>query len=348
MTAVQSVILLMSLGNVLVIQIIRQSPQLRSAVDLFIVNTSIADLFIPVFSIPYVLKGMHSGKVWLDGNLGTILCKLVPFAMDVSTTVSIFCMLAIAVERFHCVSSSKLFSPPKTKCCNRINALIWFVAIFCHSPYLIGYDIFQRKSPDVLCLNAWYPGNKAFRIYHMTLTICVIIVPMVAITTLYITIIIFLHRQKSKIFGYLGSRGRRRRKKENHQTTFMLILLITIFLIAYIPYSVVITMDFFNLLNVKKYCEILLIFLSVFYSPSAISPIIYFKFNKRYRCRLKRLLRCSMSFEKARSFIELQRNSVRALYERGSDHYKSDEEMKKNSAKKNPQKIMKNTTKRKN
>lgn len=291
-STLQAIILVLSLANVLVIQVIRQSPRLRSVVDLLIVNMSVSDLFIPIFSIPYVLKVTHSGNVWLDGTLGTILRKFVPFAMDLSTTVSIFCMLTIAMERLHCVTCIKNAKLLSSKLGHRLNALIWIIAVSTQCPHLVGYNIVSSKS-DVLCLNTWYPRNQAFRIYHVILTIFVIIVPMVLITMLYTTVIILLYRQKSRIAGYLSSKGLKQRRKENSRSTFMLMILITMFIMAYVPYVVVITMDFFNTLNVQKYCEVILIFLSVFYSPSALSPIIYFGFNKRYRRGLKRLFRCA-------------------------------------------------------
>ena len=103
-TTAYIVLLLLTLfGNVMVIHIIRRNPTLRSTVDLLIVNMCISDLLIPLFAIPYRIREIYVGNEWIDGDLGSILCKLVTFAMDVTTAVSILSMLAIAVERFRTV-----------------------------------------------------------------------------------------------------------------------------------------------------------------------------------------------------------------------------------------------------
>ena len=89
-TAAHVPLLLLTLvGNVIVIHIIRRNPTLRSTVDLLIVNMCVSDVFISFLALPSRIKEIYVDTEWIGGDLGSILCKLVHFAMDVTTAVSI-------------------------------------------------------------------------------------------------------------------------------------------------------------------------------------------------------------------------------------------------------------------
>ena len=294
-TAYVVLLLLTLVGNVLVIHIIRRNPTLRSTVDLLIVNMCISDLLIPLFAIPYRIRETYVGAEWIGGDLGSILCKLVPFAMAVTTIVSILSMLAIAVERFRAVVFPRKPTLITVSRSRQIVALIWLIPAITYSAYFYTFSNREIET-KTYCFARWYQDEellhlKAEKIFFFCGIALLVVIPMVLITVSYTTVVVSLHRQKSRISSHLSSEPLRRRAKQNRKITFMLITAVVVFVSAYVPYGVLLILSFYSPRSAKKFdSSPRFVSIILFYVTSALNPVIYFTFNDRYRQGLRQMV----------------------------------------------------------
>ena len=291
-TAAYAILLLLEfVGNVLVIHITRRNPTLRSTVDLLIVNMCVSDLFIPLFAIPYRLKIIYLGDEWIGGDLGSILCKLVPFVIDVSTVVSILSLLAIAVERFRaivCATKLTLFTVSSHR---RLIALIWMIAVIAYCVYFYVF-ITVHFGAVTVCVPQWHLLGRIAQIYLTSEMVLLTAIPTLLLFVLYTTIIKSLRRQQEQVACHLGSEALRRRATQNRKITIMLIIVVCIFVLSYNPFTVYVFLLLYNITRLEKMVYLQFGSIVLVFVPGAVNPAIYFTFNDRYRQGLKHLL-CS-------------------------------------------------------
>ena len=293
-TTAYIVLLLLTLfGNVMVIHIIRRNPTLRSTVDLLIVNMCISDLLIPLFAIPYRIREIYVGNEWIDGDLGSILCKLVTFAMDVTTAVSILSMLAIAVERFRAVVYPTKPTLITVLRCRQIVALTWVLSALNYSVYF--YTFFSREiGTKTHCFVKWHHDKerhlRAKTVFYTCHIALLVVIPMVIITILYTAVVISLHGQKTRIAFHLSSEPLRRRVKQNKKIILMLIAVV-VFAFSYLPSGILLILLLYSPRSVQKFASSVS-FVAIFlvYVPSAVNPVIYFTSNNCYRQGLRQIL----------------------------------------------------------
>ena len=234
-------LLMTVLGNVLVIHIIRCNTTLRSTSDLLILNMCVSDLLIPFVAIPNRIKMIYVGAQWIGGGLGFILCKLVPFVTNVTTTVSILSMLAIALDRFRAVVYPTKPTLLTASSCCRLIVLIWVLSGLTCSVFFYTFSS-RETGAKTYCTQRWYQDDerdlKARKI-HFTYQITLLIVtPLVLITVLYTAVVVSLRHQQKRMASHLGSETLKRREKQNGKITVMLITVVVVFVLAYIPFGV--------------------------------------------------------------------------------------------------------------
>ena len=218
----------------------------------------VSDPFIPLFAIPYRIIQNFVGVEWFSGDLGSIICKLVPFTMDLITAVSILSMLAMAVERFRAVvqpTKSTLFTISR---CRRLIALIWLLSAATHSIYFYTFST-QETRTKTYCTNRWYRDDEhhlgARKIYGTYLIVFLVVTPMVLITVLYTAVVVSLHRQKTQMASHLSSEPLRRRAKQNRKITFMFITVVALFAVSFISFGVWLFLAMYSPHSLKKLCS---------------------------------------------------------------------------------------------
>ena len=126
-----SVFMLLSfIGNLLIVAVFCRNKTLRTHVHYFITNMAVSDLIILAVVLPWFITGASYDGVWLvDGLTGSILCKFVYVALAISVTVSIFGMIAIAVERFHGILFA--MKPPliSRRICRLLIIVTWLYSV---------------------------------------------------------------------------------------------------------------------------------------------------------------------------------------------------------------------------
>ncbi|KAF4528055.1 hypothetical protein B566_EDAN012016 [Ephemera danica] len=93
--AYSAVCVLGVVGNCVVVAVVRRTPRMRNATNVFIANLACADLLVNVICLPFTLLS-NILSAWI---LGAVICKTVPYLQGVSVSASVHTLVAIAVER---------------------------------------------------------------------------------------------------------------------------------------------------------------------------------------------------------------------------------------------------------
>ena len=293
-TALWSILLIVSLlGNVLVVIAINKNKEKISGCDKCISSMCISDMIVPLVAIPFRIKMLYAGLFWLDGTFGAFLCKLVPLAIDTSTSVSIFSMIFIAIERYRGVLFATKTLQTTAKQSNLIITVIWIIAILSNSYYFYTFRLIHNNVGGVYCLSVWYEdislNIEAVTIHVTVIFVFLYVLPILLLMFLYGAVICSLRRASRKLSAHLQRSITKKRQRQNNKITLMLIVVVIVFTLAYTPFIMILILSAYG---IRIPCELQFITLFLFYSYTAINPVVYFAFMKRYSRNLRELLLC--------------------------------------------------------
>ena len=278
------------IGNAFVVAVFYKTRTLRTTVYCFIVNMSISDLLVPIAYLPPMISAVVNGdNRWLLGGvLGSGFCKITHFAWPVSTFVSIFSTMAIAVDRFQAIlypMRPSFISPKRCRC---IIAVIWVVSATFRAHVLYAYRLVSHGT-KIYCVFQWEPASYTSKALLITLSslMCVSSISALVLTVLYSSIVVSLYKQKNRL--HLGSEAVRKRAKRNQRITCMLVIIVIVFYVAWSPFNVKSVLYLVKPAGVIQ-CDIVAFGVQVIYP--AINPVIYYIFNSSYRQGLRNLLCC--------------------------------------------------------
>jgi len=298
------VIMLMSLvGNTLVITIIYRNKRMRTTTNKLIANMATSDLLFPLFAVPRETAEILIGKSrWLVGGVGGgILCKIVNFAQDISTAVSILSLVVIAFDRFYAVKFPFKRAIITPKMCHIIVAVIWSVAIGIHSPYFYTFRL-KTVQNHLFCVNEWEPAFDSVPtqiVYFLIIFVVLISLPIAIITVLYAAIAIEVWKQKGPVER--SCQERQRRENENRKVLKQVVTVVVVFVACITPITIFGCLVHFvwNLQFPREigWSNFRFSALFIMHSSAAISPCIYFIFNKNYRKGFKEIVQsCTRMF----------------------------------------------------
>jgi len=145
---------------------------------------------------------------WLVGGfLGLALCKSLSFLQDVSTAVSIFSLLAIAVDRYRGIVFPLRKNIVKTKLIKCIIPSIWIVSMVLDSFYFYKFKITLDDDKKMYCSPSWAPKfneRSSTETQYVVLLVVLIVVPVCVVTVLYSVMIEGWH--DAKIYQGLSQR----------------------------------------------------------------------------------------------------------------------------------------------
>ena len=280
-------------GNSLVIAVIWKTRKLRTLFNLFIQNMAVADILMPLFAIPRRINNVFdpTGEWLLDGLIGSLTCKLLPFVEFTCIAVSAITLQLIAIQRFVSVvfASKKIQLANSRNKCAIVICLVWLVGAIYPSWLLYKYKI-SHQGTKKYCKSSWSPyfnHTEARRIEIPIILVAFTIVPFILLTSLYAAIIVFLCRQKARLC--LASEARQRKAKKYRRVTYMLLTVVIVFFIAWLPLNIYLFLSTY-VWEYKQPCQARhLVFsatLMTYLSASA-NPSIYFLYLKNFREALK-------------------------------------------------------------
>ena len=303
MTTAYCVLLLSLVGNSLVVIVfLKPSGRPRTPVDYFIVNMSVSDLFIPLFTILRRLQEIYLGwSPWLIGGLiRDLLCRFINFVEEVSIAVSMLSMVFIAVERFWSVVYPLKLPLITKKTSPRFVAFSWIFAILTFSYYFVAYKLVV-KNDQLYCqyvlpqvFDTWQDLWRADRIKMFVIYVAV---PFVLLTILYTVIVVSLHQQEKRAFN-LHSNQQRRRMKQNKQITLMLAIVVLLFFISWTPHYMYFFVRYYFWPPEQRWScsSIKRLYLAAMYMNylyTALNPFIYYIFIDSYRRSFQAIFGCN-------------------------------------------------------
>lgn len=285
------------LGNFCVVVIVCKNRRMQSNINFLIVNMAVSDLAGSLVSITRMISLIvsNSNEWKISGVFADILCKLCPFIRDVSISVSIGSMVAIALDRFFAVVYP-LKSMPRVMRLRVILPIIWFVALAPFSLYFVTYKMTYFKG-KAFCNFKWpsiFDRAEVHYVYFMaTIMILFFIIPFVIVSVLY-SVIVWKMKSRS-IPGQQLCENETRRQKMNSNIVKLAIVIVLSFFLCWFPYHTLSFFEFFvwkrnpkkSVPSFRGLMTHILTFIS--YISLAINPFICFAFSSNYRNCLKRL-----------------------------------------------------------
>lgn len=281
-------------GNSCLVFVITRHKEMHNVTNIFIVNLSCSDILLCIVCMPVTIIYTLMDR-WI---LGDALCKLSPFIMCISVTVSIFSLVLIAMERYQLIVHPTGWKPVVAQSYLAV-AVTWIVACLISVPYL-SYSVltmpFQNLSvpfrDHLVCMEDW-PSNEERRAYTTSLLVFQYILPLVLIMVCYLHVYLRLRRRKDMV-----ERGRNATQKKTKGSTrinAMLIAIVVLFAISWLPLNVFNTVFDWNH-EAMPHCGHNVIFSFchlMAMTSSCVNPIIYGFLNSNFQKQLKStLLRC--------------------------------------------------------
>ena len=290
-----SVVLIVSLfGNSVIITTVARNKHMRTTINYLIANMAASDLLISTFAVPMKLCEIVVGsRRWLiDGIAGLVLCKLVYFLQDISMAVSIQSLVVIAIDRYRGIVFPFRPAIITPKRCKIIIPLVWFTSMGLHGTYFYTVRLVSHNG-TTFCDLSWAPNfhpQRAHESYVIVISVLLVILPFTVLTVLY-TRIIWILRQQGLATGQ--SILLHKRHEENTKVIKNLCVIMVAFAFCILPLFVYGILYFF-VWKWKMPCHMEQFGFAahfVLFSNAAITPLIYFVFNVRYRKGLTDVLR---------------------------------------------------------
>ncbi|KAL8587020.1 hypothetical protein ACOMHN_023410 [Nucella lapillus] len=305
-----------TVGNILVIVVVVMVHDMRTPMNWYLVNLSVADLLVLLVCQPAALAEFFARDRWY---LGEALCKIVPFLEHTVLHASTLVILAITVERYYAIcrplKKLALCHRPRP---HRVFPVIWTIAALTSLPFVVMTHLedtlFFDGTPCQVCATTvkehWHFA------YVIGMFVFFFVLPMLLLLCLYNCIIRCLStsgnnlriRQVEDVASITTHRTRKNVIK-------MLVGIVILFFVSLMPVRCVIIWQIFTSdvqiqdMGPESYYNIMWITRLLMYVNSAGNPIIYSlissKFQEAFWLSLTELHRSWLSPKMVRSNVPL-------------------------------------------
>ena len=295
-----SILLVWSLlGNVLVIAVVYCNQNLRTNMNLLIVNMAVSDMIIPLIAMPWMISNetLRPYEWLVDGPLGDALCKLVHFLSEMSPFVSTINLVIIAFQRFIVVVYPHQRNILTSKKRWILISIPWILAMALFSQAFYTFRL-TKKWGYTMCDYSWSPAFDYFTAHmtfiFVTLIVCFII-PLFVIIISYTIIQYKLRKSLNSVIELIERATIRLRQRINTRLFSMSITVILMLVMGWSPLFVLNLLSLFkhpsitSMNNDGTLAKMRFAIPYMWYLQAAINPCIYFLFLRDFRRGLKRL-----------------------------------------------------------
>ncbi|KAH0813197.1 hypothetical protein GEV33_009594 [Tenebrio molitor] len=281
----------------------------------FLVNLSIADLFVALVCMPNAAYAAYTSVY----SFGEYACKISAYLQCVSVASSIFTITAMAVDRYLAITRPFGFF---YRCFNKrtttiIILLMWILSLALFMPVLLvtgtsklEYIEVQNKS---LYINVHFCGEHWEKSSMSPVQQALGITWFIFMFVLPGLIILFAYSMMSRTLcsgvppfdnndGVTCMQQRNRLMRSRKRVACILLLLAFIFAGCWLPYHVV------NLLGDvgnDNYKELTMYLLLLGHANSALNPVIYCALSRRFRNSIKDLICVDIHFTRRRQNMQI-------------------------------------------
>lgn len=278
------------LGNALVLIAIYKYPRLKTITNCFIASLALADLLVGIIVAPLAALS------YLGLPEHFIGCVFTNSLVIMFTQISIFNLLAVAIERF--IAIKYPFTYQNNVTMKRALAMIvvaWCIAILIGLIPVFGWNL--GPTDDGKCSFVGVIGMD-YMVYF-NFFVCVL-VPLVTVFAIYIYIFCIVKQQMAKISALeivQGDEDRNRRKhfKREIKAAKSLAFVIGLFALSWLPIHMLNTLTFLcGEMCTEKTGSLLLCAILLSHCNSFINPVLYAYGNSKFRLAFRRML-CNAS-----------------------------------------------------
>uniref|UniRef100_A0A0N4ZN03 G_PROTEIN_RECEP_F1_2 domain-containing protein n=1 Tax=Parastrongyloides trichosuri TaxID=131310 RepID=A0A0N4ZN03_PARTI len=312
------------IGNFYILILTIKYKTLQSVQNIFILNLSIADIFLCLTSIP-VTPLVNIQKEWIFGEIG---CRVSGAIQAISIFISTYSLCAISIDRYY-----RLIESPNTAL-TKVQAIIatltiWLVSVILTFPYvynmkLVSYD----EICGFFCTEAW-ESNKYRQIYTIVLLFFQAVLPFCIMAICYHQIFSTLHnRANSKILSItqqvnllsmltstVGNdvcinklevnkliEKRKKIMSQKKKITIILVLMVLIFAVASLPLNIVSILteiESHNIFELNDGTDLTYLINIIVHAIAMIvcitNPLLYALLNPEFRIMVMKSLNCYIS-----------------------------------------------------
>ena len=256
---------------------------MKTTTDYLILNQACADLVITLTQSINVLHFSTSGSSWFGGTLGLITCNLYIGARAIPSFISIWILVAIAVERFYAVTRP-LQSSPISQHLKKTITVLWFIALVSTSISLVEGSLKKAKQSYFCELETVLSNWKAVNVIGITF---IYVLPILVIALLYTIVCLNLWSRDVPGEGANQNHGQGEAMKTARKVTRMMIVIVILYLLCWLPIFTVLVLQIFGSVKISVSLLMFCGWLTVSYS--GLNPYIYFAFSQKFRKPLKKL-----------------------------------------------------------
>ena len=266
-------------GNSLVIAVLKMFSSMRTTTNYLLVNIAAADITTLLFTAIHVIT-KQVGSFPPSPTLLSFLCKFIftNSIVIVTLLVTSLTMTILAFERYHALAKPLIMTGRLTtgKIAYIISA-IWLAAIAMVTPFFVSFD-YDKVTGS--CFHG--VASKKMVIYTDCLFVILTIIPFTVIAFCYSQIIYGLYFNNT-ICNNKSERGDTREEtREKRRLVILLILLTVVFFIAFIPYGILIILNFNKIRNTNtRYLQHSAQYLTLL--NCSVNPFIYAFQSSSYR-----------------------------------------------------------------
>ncbi|KAM7009213.1 tachykinin receptor 3-like [Tautogolabrus adspersus] len=292
-------------GNLIVIWIILAHKRMRTVTNYFLLNLAFSDASMAAFNtLINFIYAAHG-----EWYFGEVYCRFHNFFPVTAVFASIYCMAAIAIDRYMAIIHP-LKPRLSAKATTGVIVCIWSLAVVLAFP-LCYFSTIRTLPRRTLCYVAWPRMADDSFMYHIIVTVLVYVLPLVVMGITYTIVGVTLWGGEIPGDSSDNYHGQLRAKRK---VVKMMIIVVVTFALCWLPYHVYFIVTGLNK-SLSRWKYIQQVYLSVLWlamSSTMYNPIIYCCLNSRFRAGFKRAFRwCPFVHVSSYDELELQNKRLR-------------------------------------
>lgn len=280
-------------GNSLIIWAIFRDKRLKTTNNFLVANMAVGYILSTIVSVPLSIVEIHFNDKWMvNGALGDVLCKIVISISDISTSVSFYSCLFIAVDRYYAVfrPTKRGFSQSKLQF---IVPGIWIFSVLIISPYFYFMSIETNKD----FTSCSYKDSYYEKVHFYALIVLNIGIPFPIIAAIYSLIVCKLRRHRQP--GEQISISRKARDRCYRRVLHISVMTVTLLCFSWMFFSVVASLIMERVITDNRASWV---FAAKFLGRSSFAHnfFIHLAFNSAYRQNFKAIMKtcCTCAYRR--------------------------------------------------
>lgn len=295
-------------GNGLVCYVVTRNAHMRTPRNIFIINLSISDLTLCLFTQPLNLYRLLN-HYWF---LGGFMCKFVAMCQGTNIFVSTISITAIALDRFQVIVYPTKDSMKKLGAAAALVS-IWIISFFMASPLLI-FNVYKVSKPIAVPVYFYHCHEDLTLIeekgaYSIASMVVQYILPIAIVVVAHARI---CHKLKYRMVNQnnpaqntgrspFQKRKNERQERRKRRTNILLAFIASVFAISWFPLNILnILLDVSNgkLKALEENVSVAFVVCHILVLSSACTnPVLYGWLNENFRNEFIKVLCCKCCYK---------------------------------------------------